>query len=194
MAAVMFRLAVAQDCSHLVFLADTASRGLATYLWGATAEPGQSAFEVGRAIIRGDQQHFAHFKNWSVAEMHGDLVGALVGYVLPQPLVGAVAGSEVVRGMNELKALAAGSWYISAAALYPEFQGRGLGRALLDHAEMRARTANCSQMTLLVGSFNHRAVQLYRRCGFAEWARRPFSAFPGSDPAGDWILMGKRLQ
>ena len=56
-----FRAAQQNDCTHLALLADMATRRLTSHLWGLTANAGQSAFEVGRSIIRNDTKHFSLF-------------------------------------------------------------------------------------------------------------------------------------
>jgi ribosomal protein S18 acetylase RimI-like enzyme len=170
-----------------------ATRRLTSFLWGQIASPGQSAFEVGRTIIRTDKSHFTHVSNWRVAAHQGQLVGALNGYVIAEPSGPAAATPDAVKPLNELKAMAAGTWYLSAAAIYPEHQGKGFGKSLLAEAESMARAAGKDRLTLMVGSFNPRAYGLYQKAGFAEWDRRPFSPFPGSDQPGEWILMGKTL-
>ena len=189
----VFRSAVENDCPHLALFADMATRRLTSHLWGLFAQPGQSAFEIGRAMIRNDDKHYTHFTNWRVLELAGRIAGAFNGYVIPEPSVAATPPPAVVRELNELKAMAVGTWYISAAALYPEYQGQGLGKSLLDEAAARALAAGYARLTLMVGSFNSNAHRLYLRCGFQEQARRPFTAFPGSDAPGEWILMEKVL-
>ena len=198
MSELVFRPARQNDCTHLALLADMATRCLTSHLWGLTANAGQSAFEVGRSIIRNDTLHFSHFSNWRVAEFDGDVVGAINTGLLPLPPLSLPINPpqpmlEVTRAPNELKALAAGTCYLSAAALYPEHQGHGFGSALIDEAMSQARHVGAGQLTLLVGSFNSRAHKLYLRCGFEEWARRPFVAFPGSDSPGEWVLMRKAV-
>ena len=188
-----FRPARESDCTDLALLADMATRGLTSHLWGLSAQAGQSAFEVGRSIIRNDVEHFTHFSNWRVADLGGTVAGALNTCILPQPGVGSQSVPDVLRGLNELKIIAAGTCYLSAAALYREHQGRGFGRELIDEAVSLTRTAGAGPLTLMVGSFNLRAHRLYLRCGFEEWARRPFREFPGSDTSGHWILMRKEL-
>ena len=188
-----FRSSTQEDCAHLVLLADMATRRLTSFLWGQMAAPGQSAFEVGRNIIHNDESHFTHFKNWRVAEHQGQFVGAMNGYVIPAPSGPAASIPEVTQPLNELKAMAAGTWYISAAAIYPEHQGKGFGKSLLTEAENIARSAGKDRLTLMVGSFNPRAYGLYQSAGFKDWDRRPFSPFPGSDDPGEWILMVKDL-
>jgi ribosomal protein S18 acetylase RimI-like enzyme len=54
-------------------------------------------------------------------------------------------------------------------AVLPAHRGRGLGRALLDEAERRARARDCCKMTLEVHDTNSGAKKLYREFGFAGW-------------------------
>ncbi len=187
-----FRSATREDCAHLVLFADMATGRLASFLWEQATSPGQSSFEHGRNVILHDETHFTHFGNWHVAEREHQIVGALNGYLLPRPPSSAPPVPELVRPLNELKNMAAGTWYISAVAIYPEHQFKGFGSLLLAEGERIARSSSSERLTLMVGSFNSRAYRLYQRFGFTEWARRPFVAFPGSE-TGEWILMVKEL-
>jgi ribosomal protein S18 acetylase RimI-like enzyme len=54
-------------------------------------------------------------------------------------------------------------------ALLPAHRGRGLGRALLEEAERRARARGCAKMTLEVHQTNTGAARLYSDFGFAGW-------------------------
>lgn len=54
-------------------------------------------------------------------------------------------------------------------AVLPEFQGRGIGRALLTAAEERARARACCKLTLEVREDNHRARKLYFERGFRDF-------------------------
>ncbi len=188
------RAAVEDDCADLALLADMATRRLTSHLWGLAAQPGQSAFEVGRRIIHSETGHFSHFQNWRVAEVGGTIAGALCGCILSTPLATTAAGAEVVGPLNALKRVAAGTWYLSALALYPEQQRKGLGRTMLAEAEALARAAGADRITLMVGSFNTGGRAIYQQAGYAEWDRRAFLPFPGSDAEGDWILMRKDLR
>ena len=188
------RAAVEDDCADLALLADMATRRLTSHLWGLAAQPGQSAFEVGRRIIHSETGHFSHFHNWRVAEVGGSIAGALCGCILSTLPTTTAAGAEVVGPLNALKGVAVGTWYLSAIALYPEQQRKGLGRAMLADAEAVARIARADRITLMVGSFNTGARALYQQFGYAEWDRRAFLPFPGSDAEGYWILMRKDLR
>jgi ribosomal protein S18 acetylase RimI-like enzyme len=54
-------------------------------------------------------------------------------------------------------------------AVFPEFQNRGVGRALLAEVETRARARGCCKVTLEVHDSNVGAKWLYRRFGFGPW-------------------------
>jgi ribosomal protein S18 acetylase RimI-like enzyme len=190
---IKFRQAQENDCAHLVLLSDMATRRLSSHIWNLSAQAGQSAFEVGRSMICSDASHPAYFHNWRIAEMNGSVIGALNAYILPLTAVASSSTSEVLAGLNELKAIAAQTFYLSAVALYREHQGLGFGDVMLDEAALLAQTAGTKQLTLMLGSFNITAHRFYIRYGFEEWSRRPFCAFPGSDTPGEWILMRKDL-
>ncbi|CAN7755491.1 GNAT family N-acetyltransferase [Mesorhizobium sp. LjNodule214] len=48
--------------------------------------------------------------------------------------------------------MATGTWYISAAAIYPEHQSNGFGKSLLAEAESIARAAQKDRLTLESGA------------------------------------------
>jgi ribosomal protein S18 acetylase RimI-like enzyme len=54
-------------------------------------------------------------------------------------------------------------------AVLPDFRGRGVGRALLEEAERRARARGSSKLTLEVQETNEDAKRLYARFGFGPW-------------------------
>lgn len=56
--------------------------------------------------------------------------------------------------------------HISDIVVAPDFDGRGIGRALLDFAEHWAKEHRCRFMTLAVFPNNERARNLYERHGY----------------------------
>ncbi len=54
-------------------------------------------------------------------------------------------------------------------AVLPEWRGKGIGRALLAHAEDRARRRGCCKLTLEVLDDNARARGLYESFGFSDF-------------------------
>jgi ribosomal protein S18 acetylase RimI-like enzyme len=57
--------------------------------------------------------------------------------------------------------------------VHAEARGQGIGRALLDWAEQRARALGCCKLTLEVLSNNTRALAAYERAGFAPYVLDP---------------------
>jgi ribosomal protein S18 acetylase RimI-like enzyme len=190
-----FRPARISDASNLAILIDSAARGLVAWLWTSLRNPGQSILEVGRNRILANIDSPSHFSNWTVAEIDGEVVGALTGFVVPEPDKSRDVSDlpEAFGPMLELEALASGTWYLMAISVFPEHRGRGFGTALLVEAENMARHSGVRQISLIVETANTEALKLYIRYGFRERARRPYLPFPGSTDEGDWLLMVKDI-
>jgi len=62
--------------------------------------------------------------------------------------------------------------HVSVIAVTQNAEGRGVGRALLDHAERWARAQGHSRVTLSVFEGNRRAQALYERAGYTTEMRR----------------------
>lgn len=73
-----------------------------------------------------------------------------------------------------------------------EYQGRGLGRFLLEHMMQTGRNHGASNMFLEVRPSNFPAMNLYARAGFNEMAIRR-SYYPAKGGREDAILMGMAL-
>ncbi len=58
--------------------------------------------------------------------------------------------------------------HVSDIAVAGGREGRGIGRALLDHAQAWAKKQRCALITLAVFPGNSRARELYERAGFRE--------------------------
>ena len=71
-------------------------------------------------------------------------------------------------------------------AIVPTHRGRGIGRALLDAVEVRARELGCCKLTLEVLDQNHRAMRTYTAAGFHRYTLQP--------GAGEAIFMTKALK
>lgn len=57
---------------------------------------------------------------------------------------------------------------ILSLAVHPHFQGRGVGRALLEAAELAALAAGVSKLSLRVDPLNETAIRLYKNHGWRE--------------------------
>ena len=195
MADLSFRPGRPDDSSDLAILFDAASRRICAWYWSTMATPSQSWLEVGRGRIRDLPENNAFHTKWHIAELHGQTIGACFGFSIPDPYdrVDLAEANDTFRPMIEMEMTAKGCWLLQAVALFPEHRNMGHGPALITRACEAARSARHSRIVLQVESPNSGAIALYRKCGFAEWERRPFVPFPGSDDSGDWILMVKDL-
>lgn len=187
------RPATRKDAVDLAILMDMASRGLVNWVWSTMADPGQSALEVGRDRILNRADLPSHFSRWRVAEHDGATAGGYAGYVVPDPYdPGDVSELPDVYGpLLELEALAAGSWFLMAIGVYPEFRRQGLGSTLLESALGAARDSDAEKIALTVSTANENACRLYEAHGFSEIARRQAVAFPASGGIGEWMLLSR---
>jgi ribosomal protein S18 acetylase RimI-like enzyme len=192
---VRFRQARESDAGDLACLIDSASRGLALWLWSTLRAPGESTIEVGRDRIRTLRASPLYYGGFTVAEVDGAIAGAVTGRLIPTPYARGDSADlpDIFVPLLELEAIAAGSWYLNVMSVYREFRGQGLGAALLSKAEEIAGLTEATQMSLIAEEVNVGALKLYLRCGFGEWTRRPYLPFPGSTDEGDWILLKKEI-
>ncbi|MGH2614253.1 MAG: GNAT family N-acetyltransferase, partial [Thermomicrobiales bacterium] len=56
--------------------------------------------------------------------------------------------------------------YVDILVVAQEAEGRGVGRALMDHVEQWARAKNCREVVLDVFAGNDGAIAFYERCGY----------------------------
>ena len=82
----------------------------------------------------------------------------------------AEAGGEIVG----LAVLGVGDegFFIDNVAVDPSHQGRGVGRALLEHAEVAARHAGFDSIRLYTHERMTENLALYARIGYVEYDRR----------------------
>ncbi len=85
------------------------------------------------------------------------------------PIFGLGGALRLVRRMpayGDLVETQADEFYISNLAVLPAFQGRGVGQALLEHAEILARTAGLGKCSLIVSYAHEPARRLYEKIGY----------------------------
>jgi ribosomal protein S18 acetylase RimI-like enzyme len=81
-------------------------------------------------------------------------------------LVASIHLISVQSAYGDLKETEADEFYISNLAVFPEFQGQGIGTRLMEHAEELARASGFQKCSLIV-AFNHKnACHLYEHLGY----------------------------
>ena len=71
--------------------------------------------------------------------------------------------SYPLQGIAEAKP---DGYFLAHIAVLPKYEGRGLGRRMLQRAEERARLGGFDRITLTVDADNERAIDMYRRAGW----------------------------
>jgi ribosomal protein S18 acetylase RimI-like enzyme len=187
------RRAEAADAAHLVRFINMAADDLPLHFWKKSVGPEGDPWAWGRERAARDSGNFSYRNAW-LAEAGGEVAACLLGYPAdPVPAAIDPDTPPVFVPLLELEALAPGSWYLNVLATYEGFRGRGLGRALLAHAEAAARAAGCPEISLIAADTHADALRLYRGQGYAERARRPVVRGDWQVAASDWILFTKAL-
>jgi len=91
------------------------------------------------------------------------LVGCLDGHIIAT----VMAGYDGHRG------------WINYLAVHPNHQGTGIGRSMMDEAEIRLRAAGCPKINLQVRSTNAEVIEFYKKIGYK---------------VDDVVSLGKRLE
>lgn len=87
---------------------------------------------------------------------------------------------------------AAGESHLLNLCVSPDWQRRGFGKVLLDHALAHARASGAGVMFLEVRPSNQAALALYARRGFTEIGRRP-AYYRAGDGREDAVVMQRTL-
>lgn len=188
-----YRRAITADANDMAELVNIAGHGLPLYLWGKVAQPGQSAWDVGRERAQHGTGGFA-YRNTVVREVDGKVAACLIGYPLassPAPIDEDVP--PMLVPLLELEHEVPGTWYINVLAAYPEYRGAGLGTDLLGIAGRLATDTDCSGMSLITSDANAGARRLYERHGFSAYATRPIVKEQWEHAGDHWVLMLKRF-
>ena len=97
--------------------------------------------------------------------IQGDML--LVGLLGGRTVAAVMAGYEGHRG------------WINSLAVAPDCQRGGLGRRMMEEAEVRLRALGCPKINLQVRNSNAKAIDFYKRIGYS---------------VDDVVSMGKRLE
>jgi ribosomal protein S18 acetylase RimI-like enzyme len=176
------------DADVLAELVNHAGDGLPLYLWGQMAEPGETAWDVGRRRARRDEGAFS-WRNALIADDGDGAVGCLIGYMVPDDPGPPGEMPAMFVPLDALEREAPGTWYVNVLAVLPEARGRGLGSLLIGAARDRAVEQGARGNSLIVSDANAGARRLYARHGYAEVAERPMVKSGWRNRGERWILM-----
>lgn len=185
------REARASDAAHLVRFINMAADDLPLHFWRKTVGPEGDPWALGQERAARETGSFSYRNAW-LAEIDGDVAACLLGYAAetePGPIDPDTPPLFVP--LLELEALAPGAWYLNVLATYDGFRGRGLGSALLAHADAVAAAAGHDTISLIAADTHRDALRLYKAKGYREVARRSVVKDDWHVDAREWILFTK---
>lgn len=190
---MLIREARPSDAEHLARFINLAADDLPLHFWQKSVGAAGDPWAYGKERAARDTGSFSYRNAW-LAELDGAVAACLLGYAAeatPGPIDPDTPAIFVP--LLELEALAPGSWYLNVLASYAPFRGRGLGSALLAHAEKVAQSNGHGSVSLIAADTHVEALRLYRAKGFGEVARRSVVKEDWRVDASEWILFSKPI-
>jgi len=163
-----------------------AGEGLPLHVWRTLAGPGGDPWTIG---AERQARRAAAGEIVAIDEGSG-VVAAMTGY----PISGVTPTGNlpaIFVPLQELENAVVGTWCLNVLATYPRARGRGLGAALLRHAEAIAADLGLSAVSIIVADGNVGARRLYERLGYDEVDRRPMVKESWENASTDWVLLRK---
>jgi ribosomal protein S18 acetylase RimI-like enzyme len=179
MAEIQIRSAIADDADKSTRLIYMTMGSLADYLLGGDDDG--AAKGVISQLFRRQKNRYSH-QYTNLAIIDGEVAGLLLSY--PGKVLKSL-NFPMARSMfavNELPQLlrffyrslplikineaAADEYFISNLAIFPEFQGHGVGKFLMSLAEKKAKESGLNKCALTVEIKNSHAVELYQYLGY----------------------------
>ena len=188
-----FRLAKPEDAIEIARLLDLAADGIVEFIWSSETSPGQSPFEFGAQEVR-QSDTWCTYQNAIVVQQEDQIAALMLGFPLLEKMHDPNASNvvpAVLKPFIELEAIAVGSFFIDSLAVKAQYRKRGHAYRLLQLSEQKAGDLGYSDLSLQVFEENQTALDLYRRYGFKEIARRPVVTHTCHPRTGDILLMTK---
>lgn len=187
----LIRPARAEDAGAIARLFLISSDGLAAYIWGLLAEPGEPLEVVGRRRYARTGVPFS-WENTLVAEQDGAVIGMAHAYPIGASDAPSDEPDPVLRPYAELEE--PGSLYLAGLAIEGPSRGLGIGSALMGATEARAAALDLDRVSTICFAMNTGAYRLYQRRGYVAKDRRPLVPHPTLRyDAGDAVLLVKTL-
>ena len=96
---------------------------------------------------------------------------------------------DKVAGVVALKQDDDNEWELTKMAVSPDFQGRGIGRLLMEAVENHAREQmGLSRIYLISNTINAAAIRLYKRCGWKIMFEGPHPSYERANIGMDKAL------
>ena len=188
---VEFRPAHKIECRKIAELFSIASDGVSDYIWSNYAEPGEEILDVGQKRYENTDSVFS-FKNCTISEYRNEVIGMMTAFPMKVEHDRDFSESDPILLPYE-KLEEDNSYYICGVAVFERFRGKGVGKAFMDLAEIKARQAGFTKISLIVFEENTGAKKLYDKLGYIEVSRERVVPHPLIKHQGDALLMVKEI-
>jgi ribosomal protein S18 acetylase RimI-like enzyme len=190
---IVIRPAQPADAAAFADLADMASRGIFSYVFGKRV----------RAVLEGmfrQEGNDNSYQNTYFLEVGGKIAGMVNGYSQAHSLAKTLhtyrlfaqyaawgvpgviwRGLRFLPILNFIDTLPDEHFYVQFVAVYPVFRGQGLSMRLLEKADEIARGLGCTTLALDVEIHNTAAINAYLKHGMSQMRVSPTVRFHGED-------------
>lgn len=185
---LQIRPAKIEEAALIAKLVNRAAEGLPILLWKDMGEPGEEPWDVGERRARSEDSAISYRHTW-IAELEGRAAGCVIIHQIPaHPDPIAEDEQPMFVPLLELENQATQTGYVFVLSTLKEYRGRGVGGALLRHAE---QFRGPKGMSIIVSDGNLGARRLYQRHGYRETDKRPMVKDGWDNPGQHWVLMTK---
>lgn len=190
---IVIRPAQPADAAAFADLADMASRGIFSYVFGKRVRP------VLEGMFR-QEGNDNSYQNTHFLEVDGKIAGMVNGYNQAHSLAKTIytyhlyaqyaawgvpgviwRGFRFLPILNFIDTLPEGHFYVQFVAVYPTFRGQGLSMKLLEKADELASDLDCTTLALDVEIHNTVAINAYLKHGMSQIRVSPTVRFHGED-------------
>ena len=186
----LLRSATPEDSFDVAKLLDLAVEGMPMAFWTAQMVAGEDAMQIG--INRCSKDDTAtSYRRAKIAELDGEIVGLIFSYDkadLPAQMDSSV--HPLFRPMMKLLNTTNGIASINTMAVYPKYQRRGIGSALLNELEASDRGSK-GQQALLMTDVNQTGHAFSEERNYRVVGEAPVIKGPWDTQAATWQLRGK---
>ncbi len=139
---------------------------------------GKNWIDVLTEVAQLEQSQYS-FRNALIAEVDGEVAGAIIGYNGGNlELLRCATLNIISRYVDKIRITEdeteAGEFYIDTVAVLPTFRGQGIGHRLLDAICEKAFVEGYDKVGLIVDFENQEAERLYMSLGFCRIKTRTF--------------------
>ena len=129
------------------------------------------AFELLKKFVLEKENQYS-LENIFVAELNKEIAGTIVAYdgakteTLRKPFFEYISTRFHSNAFKMELESKAGEFYIDTLSVDPKFQGKGIGKLLINTVIIEAKRLGFKRVGLLVSSTNPNAKRLYEKVGF----------------------------